>query len=133
MSFVRSRWLNAPKRALSAAAISARRPCGACPSARAPTASIASTSAHRLVFIADSPDEVNTAPALGGGRELLECADQHVELLRRGEELWRDPDAVHVCRVDRHREYLLYTSDAADERSSVDLGGRRIIKKKKKK
>ena len=32
-------------------------------------------------------------------------------------------DLVHAC--------LLYTSDAADERSSVDLGGRRIIKKKK--
>ena len=33
----------------------------------------------------------------------------------------------------RHRKItcLLYTSDAADERSSVDLGGRRIIKKKK--
>ena len=30
---------------------------------------------------------------------------------------------IHTC--------LLYTSDAADERSSVDLGGRRIIKKKK--
>ena len=30
-----------------------------------------------------------------------------------------------------HRRCLLYTSDAADERSSVDLGGRRIIKKKK--
>src|SRR5678815_1299968 len=28
---------------------------------------------------------------------------------------------------------LLYTSDAAGERSSVDLGGRRIIKKKRKK
>ena len=28
---------------------------------------------------------------------------------------------------------LLYTSDAADERSSVDLGGRRIIKKNIKK
>ena len=27
---------------------------------------------------------------------------------------------------------LLYTSDAADERSSVDLGGRRIIKQKQK-
>ena len=27
---------------------------------------------------------------------------------------------------------LLYTSDAADERSRVDLGGRRVIKKKKK-
>ena len=31
-------------------------------------------------------------------------------------------------RLDR--PCLLYTSDAADERSSVDLGGRRIIKKK---
>ena len=31
----------------------------------------------------------------------------------------------------RHGGCLLYTSDAADERSSVDLGGRRIIKKKK--
>ena len=29
-----------------------------------------------------------------------------------------------------HSICLLYTSDAADERSSVDLGGRRIIKKK---
>ena len=27
---------------------------------------------------------------------------------------------------------LLYTSDAADERSSVDLGGPRLLKKKKK-
>ena len=43
-------------------------------------------------------------------------------------------------RIRAHREQqkvsattacLLYTSDAADERSSVDLGGRRIIKKKK--
>ena len=33
-------------------------------------------------------------------------------------------------RIDRYR-CLLYTSDAADERSSVDLGGRRIIKKTK--
>eukprot|EP00658_Telonema_sp_P-2_P068560 TRINITY_DN57496_c0_g1_i1.p1 TRINITY_DN57496_c0_g1~~TRINITY_DN57496_c0_g1_i1.p1 ORF type:complete len:131 (+),score=18.08 TRINITY_DN57496_c0_g1_i1:246-638(+) len=30
------------------------------------------------------------------------------------------------------RGCLLYTSDAADEEDSVDLGGRRIIKKKKK-
>ena len=29
-----------------------------------------------------------------------------------------------------NKSCLLYTSDAADERSSVDLGGRRIIKKK---
>ena len=36
--------------------------------------------------------------------------------------------------INNFRQYpndcLLYTSDAADERSSVDLGGRRIIKKK---
>ena len=30
----------------------------------------------------------------------------------------------------KYSNCLLYTSDAADERSSVDLGGRRIIKKK---
>ena len=42
-------------------------------------------------------------------------------------------DAV-IANADRHEDNwscLLYTSDAADERSSVDLGGRRIIKKKK--
>ena len=33
-------------------------------------------------------------------------------------------------KVPRYVGCLLYTSDAADERSSVDLGGRRIIKKK---
>ena len=33
--------------------------------------------------------------------------------------------------LQRRGGCLLYTSDAADERSSVDLGGRRIIKKKK--
>ena len=32
--------------------------------------------------------------------------------------------------TDQHITCLLYTSDAADERSSVDLGGRRIIKQK---
>ena len=31
---------------------------------------------------------------------------------------------------EQYSACLLYTSDAADERSSVDLGGRRIIKKK---
>ena len=34
--------------------------------------------------------------------------------------------------LDNFDVCLLYTSDAADERSSVDLGGRRIIKKKKR-
>ena len=35
-------------------------------------------------------------------------------------------------RLTQSKACLLYTSDAADERSSVDLGGRRIIKKKNK-
>ena len=48
----------------------------------------------------------------------------------------RERVQVGVGCADRAAEQgggcLLYTSDAADERSSVDLGGRRIIKKKKK-
>ena len=39
---------------------------------------------------------------------------------------------VEELEIQRILTCLLYTSDAADERSSVDLGGRRIIKKKKK-
>ena len=39
---------------------------------------------------------------------------------------------LHQLDGDARGPCLLYTSDAADERSSVDLGGRRIIKKKKK-
>ena len=52
--------------------------------------------------------------------------DFRFHLLRRG--------ARQNGRDDHDREVncLLYTSDAADERSSVDLGGRRIIKKKNK-
>ena len=33
---------------------------------------------------------------------------------------------------NKMRSCLLYTSDAADDLTRVDLGGRRIIKKKKK-
>ena len=47
----------------------------------------------------------------------------------------RRPGAAVRQRHGRHARVgtcLLYTSDAADERSRVDLGGRRIIKKKKK-
>ena len=36
----------------------------------------------------------------------------------------------NVENSELHSACLLYTSDAADERSSVDLGGRRTIKKK---
>ena len=39
--------------------------------------------------------------------------------------------AAVIAGATERMRCLLYTSDAADERSSVDLGGRRIIKKKK--
>ena len=42
-----------------------------------------------------------------------------------------DHAGAHPIRDELAELCLLYTSDAADERSSVDLGGRRIIKKKK--
>ena len=61
-------------------------------------------------------------PAQGGPRE----ADQP----DRGHRLHPRSRAQPAGALDR---CLLYTSDAADERSSVDLGGRRIIKKKNKK
>ena len=44
----------------------------------------------------------------------------------------RRPEAGHAGVAEVLYPCLLYTSDAADERSSVDLGGRRIIKKKKR-
>ena len=41
-------------------------------------------------------------------------------------------DEYDTAFFDKRSKFcLLYTSDAADERSSVDLGGRRTIKKKK--
>ena len=50
-----------------------------------------------------------------------------------------DPDTMyHLEDLSRFLLFmltlicLLYTSDAADEEDSVDLGGRRIIKKKNK-
>ena len=42
-----------------------------------------------------------------------------------------DKDGKNLKKCVDYWCCLLYTSDAADERSSVDLGGRRIIKKNK--
>ena len=58
-------------------------------------------------------------PAHPGGRPVARQTHQ----AQCGRALPRHRQAAKSC--------LLYTSDAADERSSVDLGGRRIIKKKK--
>ena len=47
-----------------------------------------------------------------------------------GETVWVHNRLTQAFFECKHSYCLLYTSDAADERSSVDLGGRRIIKKK---
>ena len=47
----------------------------------------------------------------------------------------READIEHTLEAEQEvvgGTCLLYTSDAADERSSVGLGGLRLIKKKKK-
>src|SRR5678816_4872398 len=56
--------------------------------------------------------------------------------LRHGKTLWLDRACCGGITLNSKpakscatKSCLLYTSDAADERSSVDLGGRRIIKK----
>src|SRR5678810_1053319 len=70
------------------------------------------------------------------GRRLLVVRYAEMESLWMGE---TPKNVAAVFRMARQEnavllfDCLLYTSDAADERSSVDLGGRRIIKKKKKK
>ena len=53
-------------------------------------------------------------------------ADSHGQSLQRFKLALTEEKPV----IKPYKDCLLYTSDAADERSSVDLGGRRIIKKK---
>src|SRR5678816_3531280 len=57
--------------------------------------------------------------------------DTGSRLLAQREEQLRSaqpgPESESVPLEDLPESCLLYTSDAADERSSVDLGGRRII------
>ena len=60
--------------------------------------------------------------------------DDVLAVIHQLTELGRAADVLQFAYFDRPwTPCLLYTSDAADERSSVDLGGRRIIKKKKTK
>ena len=60
--------------------------------------------------------------AYANARDILIVGDIPIFVAMDSADAWTSPDQFFLC--------LLYTSDAADERSSVDLGGRRIIKKK---
>ena len=96
--------------------------------------------------VKDKNNDGYTAVQLGYGdvspKRLTRGQQGHLGVLK-GEKKDRRKDkgipAVRHLREFRtssageYKVCLLYTSDAADERSSVDLGGRRIIKKKKSK
>src|SRR5678815_1187445 len=72
-----------------------------------------------------TPDRVRNVPKMVRKKVVMTSDMFHTRSIPRRSctiTEWRNAVAVnHGC--------LLYTSDAADERSSVDLGGRRIIKK----
>ena len=56
------------------------------------------------------------------GKIDLDSVEKNNPDMQLGSKFYHNTEISQPC--------LLYTSDAADERSSVDLGGRRIIKKK---
>src|SRR5665648_870118 len=85
-------------------------------------------------------DVLEAGPRPLGGLQLIRSPDgaQPPEV-HQGDPVAQCVRLLHVVGRQEHRRAvpllhvcLLYTSDAADEEDSVDLGGRRIIKKKKK-
>mgnify|MGYP003376991983 CR=1 FL=1 len=80
---------------------------------------------HRAAAaVADQEDTVMQAARMAVG-------DKGVGALNPADEVVHDEQVENAIDAIRRYPCLLYTSDAADERSSVDLGGRRIINKKK--
>src|SRR5678815_1688980 len=83
---------------------------------------------HRLGGWFEDVEQALVRPLLEGLHRLLVDVGRamHGEALDAGGKRNGTGDAG-ACPLDRlHDVCLLYTSDAADERSSVDLGGRRI-------
>src|SRR5664279_6650900 len=85
--------------------------------------------ADRFSEVWGTPFVVENIPGAGSNiateRVAKATADGYTLLMGGNPSLVINPSLYETC--------LLYTSDAADEEDSVDLGGRRIIKKKKKK
>src|SRR5665648_225820 len=77
-----------------------------------------------MVSLPDKHGYVSLGTSVDATLAAVQCADVVIALVNPNvPRAWGDA-MIQLC--------LLYTSDAADEEDSVDLGGRRIIKKKKK-
>ena len=91
---------------------------------------------HRVFFFFQAEDGIRylvRSRGLGDvyKRQLLARVRSEAQRAGRGDSFYM----FHLGYPEisaRYNACLLYTSDAADERSSVDLGGRRIIKKQNK-
>eukprot|EP00656_Telonema_subtile_P018822 TRINITY_DN20219_c0_g1_i3.p1 TRINITY_DN20219_c0_g1~~TRINITY_DN20219_c0_g1_i3.p1 ORF type:complete len:160 (+),score=22.77 TRINITY_DN20219_c0_g1_i3:242-721(+) len=85
------------------------------------------------VAVGNGRVELSDGRAFEGEEIPIQIAGRDVDHTRiRPEAQVVDSTEGAVGRSRAVRSCLLYTSDAADEEDSVDLGGRRIIKKKKK-
>src|SRR5678809_1726075 len=72
---------------------------------------------------------INTHPAYAYLLEGNSLVDQKIVMAHVAGHVDFFKNNYYFSKTNRKMICLLYTSDAADERSSVDLGGRRIIKK----
>src|SRR5674536_401945 len=59
------------------------------------------------------------------------CPKCNSPMVHNGYNIYGKNDLGDI-KIGRYKCCLLYTSDAADEEDSVDIGGRRVIKKKRK-
>src|SRR5664280_3690493 len=77
----------------------------------------------------------NSTPAMvsDANVSITDNGGNNINLGNKGNGIYKTDSLDFTGMVGRTYTCLLYTSDAADEEDSVDLGGRRIIKKKKKK
>ena len=91
----------------------------------------------RLCFFFQAEDGIRDLVRSRGLGDVYKRQERHGQLRSALRQQLADRADGKWSRADqqpgRYPGCLLYTSDAADERSSVDLGGRRIIKKKKNK
>ena len=90
-----------------------------------------------MFFFFQAEDGIRDLVRSRGLGDVYKRQELEINVPDSGHSVWELAVLKEIEKVQGHLDTtydcLLYTSDAADERSSVDLGGRRIIKKKKQK